>query len=99
MKIPHNAINRVVEACFLPGVRSSVLYLTETFIIKATRRHKPDGRSKTTEIVLTCGSPNYEGRKFAKACVQSGESFPVKKLQLKWYKKWNIKQYPGWRKG
>ena len=48
-------------------------------------RH-PIGRHNTTEIAVTFGKPNYEEREFIAKCRKSGESFPIRKIQLKFSK-------------
>jgi hypothetical protein len=89
MKIPRNAIAAVVEICMGAGLhepaRSATKYLAPDFCVKATRVLRPDKRSKSASVVLTWGKPNYEGRKFVKKCQKSGEPFPIKKIQIKWY--------------
>ncbi len=85
MKIPRNAVNRVVMALMeCESLKRAVIYLASDCIVRATRRSPQRGR---TEIVLTIGRPNYAERKFIKTCQKAGEPFPVRKMQLKWYPK------------
>lgn len=69
------------------GVKSAVKYMSPRDVVKATLRFRPTRRSTRSEVVLTIGCPNYEERKFVKLCQKAGEPFPVKKMQLKFYKK------------
>lgn len=70
-----------------PQIRSISVYQSPTLVVTATRRHKPDKRNTTIEMVLTIGKPNFRGRQFVKACLKAGEPFPVKKPQIKWIKR------------
>lgn len=64
-------------------------YVDTNFVIRLTRRifHKklPSDFSDK-EFVLYVGRPNYRERQFIKSCVDSGETFPVRKVQLKIFK-------------
>jgi len=85
-KIARKDIARVVEATLGLGARRATVFLGPKQVVRATRRHKPDGRANYVELVLTVGVPNYREREFVRACQKAGEPFPVKKIQLKWYK-------------
>ena len=97
MKIPRNAINNLIEILLTAEARKATKYLSETFVIRASRRMfkaYKNGFSKNdkiVEIVLTIGNPNYEEREFIKKCKKVGEKFPIKKVQLKFYKNTKIK--------
>lgn len=81
----------VVAALVVSGARKATKYLSEKETIKASRPAYKDDKKRgrfrrglsRTDIVLTIGGPNYEERKFIKACKRAGESFPVKKIQLR----------------
>lgn len=79
-------IGRTVSTLLEQRARRATKYLSEKFVITATRRHKPDGRANRVEVLVTIGAPNYAGREFVKACKKAGEKFPVKKVQLKFWK-------------
>jgi hypothetical protein len=86
MKVTRTAVTRVVEACLELDIRQATVYISPDLVVRATRRHKPQsGRCAGihTELVVTLGKPNYLERLFIKACKQSGEPFPVKKIQLR----------------
>lgn len=87
MKIPRLQVARVVEACLEMGARRATVYLAPTTIVRATHRHKPHSRERTTELVLTIGAPNARERSFIRSCKRAGEPFPVRKIQLQWYRK------------
>jgi len=95
MKIPRNAVERVVISLLeCAGARSVVMFVSEHQVVKATKRFRypslktPSSLrhfSNQVEVVLTIGRPNFKERKFIKLCKKSGEPFPVKKFQLRWY--------------
>lgn len=85
MKFTRKSIAHTIEALLESGARKAVTFLDEQHVVTATRRHKPDGRARTTEIMLTLGKPNSRARDFIRACKKSGEPFPVKKVQLKFW--------------
>jgi hypothetical protein len=86
MKELRTAVCRVVAACLENGARQAVIYLSPTTVVKASRQFKVDRRNRRTTIVLTVGAPNYSGREFIKLCQKAGEKFPIRKIQLKFYK-------------
>lgn len=86
MAIPRNVFVQLAEATLGLGARKATKYLSRSEVVKATRIHKPDKRDRSTSILFTIGKPNYREREFIKSCLEAGESFPVKKLQLRWYK-------------
>lgn len=87
MKITRKAIAQVSEAVLGLGARKATKYLSPKLVVKAARTFKKTSGDLQTTIVLTVGRPNYEERQFIKVACQAGESFPIKKVQLKWYKK------------
>jgi hypothetical protein len=66
-------------------VHKAVKYVSEKSTIKVTRIGKPDKRGMRLDFRVTMGVPNYLERKFIKDCKKVGESFPVKKIQIKYY--------------
>lgn len=87
MKVSRSSIHRVVEACLELGAKRAEVFLSPTLSVRAARRHKPNKRNRITELVVTIGAPNYSGEKFIALCKKAGEPFPVRKIQLSWYKK------------
>ena len=75
-----------VVSLALGGARQATYYQSPTFVLRATRRHKVRRGERTTELVLTVGRPNFRERRFISACQKAGEPFPVRKVQLEWYK-------------
>jgi hypothetical protein len=84
-QVSRNSVTKAVEALLETSSRQATVYQHPKLIIKATRRFKPDKRSRHTEILLTIGTPNYAERAFIKACLKAGEPFPVRRVQLKAY--------------
>ena len=85
MKVSINAISSTVEVLLRSESKKATKFLSDKLVIRATRktyRGRIDRRGNT-EVFLTIGRPNFTEREFIKACVKSGESFPVKKIQLK----------------
>ena len=84
MKIARKWLHEVVEALLESGGRSALKAISEKEVIQATRvmyDGKPSPRG--IDIRLTVGRPNYLARRFVKACLKAGETFPVKKIQLR----------------
>ncbi len=72
------------------NVRQATLYLSPTCVLRATRMRelgKTRFNPRKVELVVTIGRPNYLEREFVKQCKQSGEPFPVKRVQLKFLRK------------
>jgi hypothetical protein len=65
--------------------RSAVKYIDDKTIVRATWHNKPKANNRIEVMVVTIGAPNYKEREFIKKCKKSGESFPIKKIQLKHY--------------
>lgn len=83
MKISRTSISRVVLACLEVGAKQATVYLSPGLVVKATFR----SCAKThKEIVVSFGKPNHSELQFIKKCKLAKEPFPVKKMQLKWYK-------------
>lgn len=57
-------------------VRRATYYAEPGLTVKATRRHRPDRRSKTEEFVVTIGRPNYAEREWIKDAKKAGEPLP-----------------------
>lgn len=76
-------IGVAVGLALSPQIRTATRYLSTRYSVKATRRHRRPG--SRTEIVVSIGRPNYAERRFIKACLKSGEPFPVRKTQLKFW--------------
>lgn len=72
-----HAAAKAINSC-QPGIKSAFVCLDSRLVVKATKRHKDDGRHSRIEFVVTAGAPNYRERAFLKACRKAGEPFPVK---------------------
>ena len=79
-------INAVVDTLLIANAHRAVKYISEKEIIRATRRlvRGKVPNSKSIEVILTIGRPNYSERKFIKECKRVKEPFPVRKIQLKY---------------
>lgn len=86
------SVNQALDAMFKtthskPACRQVVVYEAPHRIVKVTRQHKPTRTDTSETLIITIGKPAYRQRQFIKACIKAGEPFPVKKPQLKWFKK------------
>ena len=83
VKIPMNAVTQVVETLLRTDARKATKYLSETDVVKASRRVFRRGRQRGAQIaiVLTIGRPNYEEREFIRKCRKAGEPFPVRRIR------------------
>jgi len=79
-------IGQVVEKLVDTDAIKATKFISSEYVIKATRKRyggKIDKRSKTIDIVLTIGKPNYSEREFIEKLRKAREPFPVKKILLK----------------
>ena len=83
MSLVHGNFDEVISTLIHNDAYKATKYISENETIKATRRHKWTKRDRQREVVVTFGKPNYAERHFIKLCKDSGEPFPVKKIQLK----------------
>lgn len=90
MKLPNldtlqkKAGDAVVEA-LASNVRRATSFISPTFVVSVNRRHKPDKRAKSVELVVKIGKPNFREREFIKLCQKSGVAFPLRQVQLKFF--------------
>lgn len=77
-------IDALIEAS---NARKATRYVTPTWVAKASRQRRKDGRDSRETFVVTLGSPNYLEREFIKLAKKAGEPFPIKKIQLKFWPK------------
>lgn len=76
---------KVVETLLESGAVKATKYMSPSVTIKATRRlygGKIAKQSRTIDIVVTLGKPNYKEREFIKLAQKAGEEFPIWKIQL-----------------
>ena len=67
--------------------KSVIKYVSPKLVIKATWHRKPSKRDRGNTILVTVGQPNYLERKFIKLCKKTEVTFPIHKVQLKYYPK------------
>lgn len=82
----YQAIAKVVEQLIESGAHKATAYLSDKFIVNATRRlfkYRTPGKTENVQILLIVGKPNYTQRLFIKQCKKAGEPFPIRKIQLK----------------
>lgn len=83
-KIARNSVAKVAEAMLsMPDVYRATVYQDGNTVIKLTRLHKHDRRSRSASFVLTVGAPNFLERETVKLYAKAGEPLPVRKVQLK----------------
>ena len=80
-----DAVASVVEHLLKFNAVKAVKYLAPNLIVRAvrTRFGKKILSYGNKQITVTIGKPNYLERDAIKECQQAGESFPVKKIRLK----------------
>jgi hypothetical protein len=71
----------------LAGHRRATKYLSDILVVKASGQRKERKGVKSVTVVVTIGKPNYEQRVFISKCKRSGEPMPVKKIQIKEWKR------------
>ena len=79
-------LHDLVHALLVLEARKATKYLSPTVVVKATRRlfkGRIDRREKRVEILLTIGAPNYAERRAITQFKKAGESFPVRKVQVR----------------
>ena len=67
-------------------LRKVTYYDSKDLVVKVSRKHKLDARGHQSTFVVTVGRPNYAERKFIDKCFEAGQSLPLRKLQLKFWK-------------
>lgn len=89
MKISRTLLIQLFEILLMKGgaVRATK-FLSENQVVRAVRRTYGGKIVKgNTEILVTIGKPNWKERDFINKCKKAKESFPVKKVQIKWEKR------------
>ena len=76
----------IIETLVAAKAIKATKYISDKEIIRATRtRFGNSFKGGNLEMTITRGKPNFIEREFIKACKKSGEPFPVKKIQLKFF--------------
>lgn len=83
--IDPKTFTQVCNALLGSTAKTATKYLDEKTVVHATWHLKPGCRHTRETILLTFGAPNYLDRIFIAKCKKAGESFPVKKIQLRAY--------------
>ena len=80
-------VEKVVGALLISDAARATKFISNKFIVRAVRKtYKGKFGNKNIELNITIGKPNYAEREFIKKCEKTGESFPVKKVQLSFLK-------------
>lgn len=85
-RLVYQAVGKVLEALTTNNAYKAAYYLSDKLVVRMSRklyRGKLPSKISNEEVILVIGRPNYEQREFIKLCKKAGESFPVKKIQLK----------------
>lgn len=83
-----SAISSAIDALLRLEAIRATKYLNEKWVVRASRRtFNGKIHRGNIEVVLTIGKPNYQERDFIKKCKRAGESFPIRKIQLKFLSK------------
>ena len=82
MSQPYCNVGKVIQAVIQRRCRKATKYVSEKYVVKATRRTTFNKHARTQEFVVTIGRPNYLEQKFIKLAKKGGEPFPIKKIQL-----------------
>lgn len=80
----------VIDALLKNRARRATKFYSPTYVVSATVRSfggKVDWKAKSLEILVKIGKPNFAEREFIKKCQKAKEPFPVRKIQLKFFKK------------
>jgi len=85
MRCPHTTMMEMFAAD--KEIRTLTYYQSPTKTIRITRVYKPKARDRSQGFRMEVGAPNYIARRFIKQCVAANESFPLKKIQIKFYPK------------
>lgn len=78
-------VGHVVECARLYRAHKATKFVSPKLVVRATQKLERGKVPKrgNVEIVLTIGRPNFVERRFIKACQKAGETFPVRKVQIK----------------
>lgn len=88
-KLVLRSIAKAFDSLLKAKAHQAIAYQHPRLIVKVTRRGKPDkgsNHASHAEFVLTIGRPAFRERVFIKHCIKAGESFPVKRVQLRFVK-------------
>lgn len=92
IKISNPPYSEVVEYLINdPTILRATKYMSPNLVVRAVRRSwRAFGRKtrvvENIQVALTIGRPNYLEREFIELCKKAREPFPIKKVQLKFYK-------------
>jgi len=80
-------VDKMIATLQANRLLSKVTYFGATdMVVKVSRQHKSDYRDHQSTYIVTAGRPNYAEKKFIDRCFEAGQSLPLRKLQLKYWK-------------
>ena len=65
--------------------RKVTRFVSNNFIVRATRQFPVDHRNSRETIILTWGRPNYAERQFIKDVKKAGKALPSRKLFMSYW--------------
>ena len=82
-------IEATIMALVTTDARRATKFIAPNHVVSAQRvawGGHIDKRDRHIQISLKIGTPNYHERKFIKDCIKAGESFPIKKIKLAFFR-------------
>lgn len=79
-------IEKAVDAVLFKDTKSATIYESPRYRVTATRRHK-SLHTRSVEVIVTLGQPNYRQREFLKQCKKAKVKFPITRPQLTFWPK------------
>jgi uncharacterized protein (DUF302 family) len=67
-------------------LRKVTYYISALVVVKISRQKRLDERDHQSTYIVTAGRPNYAEKIFIDRCYEAGQSLPLRKLQLKYWK-------------
>lgn len=84
LKDYRRAVLLAVENVAHEGAKTARVFLSPTYVVKATYFGKRHANGRQKQLMITLGKPNYLERAFIKDAKKAGCKFPIRKPLLKW---------------
>lgn len=75
-------------------VHTATKYISPVQVVHLSRIGRFSARQRSSHFHVKVGKPNYDEAKFVKLCQKAGEPFPVRKVQLSYYKGSGKRRHP-----
>lgn len=85
--IPRRIFQTLVQLVLDQGAKKATYYFSEKEVAKLTYFGHRRRNERRQTMTLTVGNPNWDEREFIRKAKKAGESFPIKKVQLRFAKK------------